>query len=286
MPINKERSREVFEYVTLNGKDKAAEHFNITYDTLSRYLRKAREFGVNITYDNKAPRLPKILLFDIETAPMQAFSWTLFKPRLSHDNIIKDWFVISWSAKWLFEAEIMGDVLTKDEALNNDDSRVVKSIWKLMDEADIIIAHNGDKFDIRKINARFLYHGMTLPSTYKTVDTLKVARKMFMLNSNKLDHLSKHLGIGEKVDTGGFDLWLDCMNGIRTAWKLMKKYNKHDVHLLYKLYQRLKPWHRTHPNHNVYNETSHKCPVCGGRTQRRGYSFTREIKSDFQLDHE
>ena len=109
MPINKERAREVFEYVTLNGKDKALEHFSVSLDSLNRYLRRAKEFGVNTTFDNKAPRLPKILLFDIETAPMQVFSWTLFKPRLSHDNIIKDWFVISWSAKWLFEAEIMGD---------------------------------------------------------------------------------------------------------------------------------------------------------------------------------
>ena len=263
MPINKDRAKEVFDFVTLNGKDKALEYFSVSLDSLNRYLRRAKEFGVNIIYENKAPRLPKILLLDIETAPMQVFSWTLFKPRLSHVNIIQDWFVISWSAKWLFEAEIMGDVLTKEEALASDDCRVIKSIWKLMDEADIIIGHNGDRFDIRKLNTRYILHKLAPPRPYQTIDTLTISRKYFLFSSNRLDYLGELIRNKGKIETN-FGLWKNCINGIESSLIEMLTYNREDVNLLEEVYIMLRPWIKSHPNMAIYSEaTDYCCPNCG-----------------------
>jgi len=143
--------------------------------------------------------LPKILLFDIETALMEVYVWGLYKQYIPHTNIIKDesgnektWYCLSWAAKWLYDETMLSDIVTPDESIARDDSRILKSIWKLIDEADIVIAQNGDKFDIRKLNARFIVNEIYPPSPFRSVDTLKVARREFQFDSNSQDYLPKH----------------------------------------------------------------------------------------------
>ena len=128
--------------------------------------------------------LPKILIFDIETTPMPVWVWDFGKQYVPHTNIVKDksgnqkfWYVLSWAAKWLYDENILSDVLTPEGAVARDDKRILDSVWKLIDEADIVIAHNGDRFDIRKLNARFILNDMNPPSPYKSIDTLKIARR-------------------------------------------------------------------------------------------------------------
>ena len=156
-----------------------------------------------------------------------------------------------------------------------DDYEIIKSLWKLLDEADIVIGHNGDAFDIKKANARFIFHGMEPPSPFKTVDTLNIARKA-KFTSNKLDSLGEHLGLGRKVDTGGFSLWEGCMNGEVKAFNKMLKYNKQDVILLEKVYNKLRPWTPRHPNLAVFKTKDERvCSHCGStHLQSRGYYKT------------
>ena len=155
---------------------------------------------------------------------------------------------------------------------------VVKKLRELLDEADIVIGHNSDAFDIKKANARFVYHGLGPPSHYQTVDTLKMARRHFKFNSNRLGHLGEHLGLGGKEATGGFETRAVCMNGDAIAWSVMKKYAKQDVDLLVDVYERLRPWATNHPNRNVIDETSHACPTCGSnKLQKRGKRTTRTM---------
>ena len=99
---------------------------------------------------------PRILLFDIETAPMMAFIWKLWKENVGLPQIISDWFIICWSAKWLYSNEIFTGCLTPEEAVKQDDKRIVTDLWELINKADIVIAYNGVAFDIPKINSRFL----------------------------------------------------------------------------------------------------------------------------------
>ena len=161
---------------------------------------------------------------------------------------------------------------------DEDDYKLVKELWDLLDKAEIVIAQNGDAFDLKKINARFIYHNLPPPSPYRTIDTLKVARRYFAFSSNKLDHLGATLGLGRKLEHEGFPLWRRCMMGDRKAWGKMKAYNKQDVLLLEKVYYRLLPWIKNHPNMGMYSDVT-SCPKCGSRSlQRRGIVTTNTSK--------
>jgi transposase-like protein len=215
--------------------------------------------------NKKVKTLPKILLFDIETAPLSAYMWSKWQKGVSDNAIITDWFILSWSAKWLFDKEVISDVVTPTEATKQDDKRVTKSLWKLLDEADIVIGHNGKKFDVRKANTKFIQHGLSLPSPYQIIDTLLHARKKFMITSNKLDYIAKFLGFEGKMSTGGFDLWVACLEGNKDALIKMNKYCDQDVRVLEDVYLKLRPFIQPHPNLGVYIEDNVKrCPSCAG----------------------
>lgn len=218
-------------------------------------------------YEAEIKHFPKILLIDIETSPFRAWVWGLYKQRISHNSIFKtngkmeNWFVISWAAKWLYDENVMSDIVTPKEAKKRDDNRIMGSIWKLLDEADIVIAHNGDRFDIRKLNARFIDNGFMPPSPYKTIDTLKVARREFAFTSYKQDYLTKHFQLEQKLSTE-FDLWIDCMNGIQERLDEMLEYNRHDVLGLEEVYLKFRPYIKNHPNLGVLMDED-VCPNCG-----------------------
>jgi len=217
------------------------------------------------------------LLFDIETAPNLGWIWGKYEQNVL--DYVNEWYVLCFAAKWLNEKETDVHALPDFHGTwgldKEDDYEVVNYLWLLLDEADIVIAHNGDQFDIRKINTRFLAHGMNPPSPYRTIDTLKVARRYFKFNSNKLDDLAQYLGIGRKVKTGGFELWKGCMSGDAASWDKMKKYNQVDVKLLEEVYLKLRPWIKNHPTVNM-GEAEMCCPNCGSNNvNRRGFSVTR-----------
>lgn len=222
----------------------------------------------------------KVLLFDIETAPNIGYTWTKYETNVI--EFIKERYMLCFAAKWLDEKNTQIHSLpdfknySKDKT---DDKELVKKLWDLIDQADVVIAHNGDKFDIKIMNARFIANGLTPPSPYKTVDTCKVARSKFGFNSNKLNDLGTVLGLGNKVETGGFSLWKGCMEGETSSWNKMKKYNKIDVILLEKIYKALRPWMTTHPNVGI-NIDRHACNHCGStNTQNRGFAYAKIHKS-------
>lgn len=212
----------------------------------------------------------KILYYDLETKPILGYAWGTYQT---------DLLTIEQDSGLLCFAYKINDGATRSLSLKDyTEKQMVKELWRLFDEADVLIAQNGDRFDMRVANKLFLKHGLNPPSPYKTVDTLKLARKYFKFDSNKLDHLARYLLGERKVSTGGMSLWIDCMNGHVSALRKMERYCRHDVNLLYQLYHKLKGWHTGHPNHNIYNGTTHKCPNCGGPTQRRGVMITKVRK--------
>lgn len=221
-------------------------------------------------------KTPRILLLDIETAPSLGYYFDLWK----EGNIVgtvRNWYILSIAWQWYGETTVHCAGLIDYSAYKKDkedDLSLAITIHDLLDQADIVIAHNGDRFDIKKINARLLRHGFSPPSPYKTVDTLKIAKKHFALDSNRLDAIGKYLGVGAKLPHTGFKLWEDCMAGDKTAWNLMKRYNKQDVVLLEKVYTILKPWMTNHPNVNVFTGKQEGCPACGGDLNKRGFSIT------------
>lgn len=215
---------------------------------------------------------PNILLFDIESSPNIGYTWGAWEQNVL--AFIQESYMLCYSYKWnggKTKVVSLPDFPDYKKDKTNDKA-LTYSLWELFNEADIIIAHNGDQFDIRYSNGRFLFHGFQPPTNYQTIDTLKIARKRFKLNSNKLDDLGRTLHIGRKVTHEGFGLWLKCMEGDERAWKRMRKYNKQDTELLYNVYQKLKPWHQNHPNLNVfYDDTRPACSTCRSIVvQRKG----------------
>ena len=221
--------------------------------------------------------MPKILFIDIETSPILANVWGLWKQNISLDMIEDDWYIMSFSAKWLGER----DVLYMDTRMSpENDGIIVRKIWSLFDEADFVIAHNGDKFDVKKINTRFILNGLQPPSPYKTVDTLKLARGSFAFTSNKLAFLTDKLCTEKKMDHGkypGYKLWKECMAGNMEAWNEMEAYNKQDVVSLEELYLALRPWAKNHPVFSMFTPQVEEvvCPRCGSTSlQKRGKYIT------------
>lgn len=223
----------------------------------------------------------KILVMDIETSPSLGAYFQLYR----EGNIVwteRDWYVMSWVAKWEGSNTIIARSLpdyTNYKKNPEDDSALLKDLHKLVDLADIVVAHNGKSFDVKKINARFIINGLKPPTPYKVVDTKLVAKKYFGFESNKLTDLGRYFGLGEKMDTGGIDLWRDCLRGDLKAWRKMVRYNIQDVVLLEKIYLHMRPWMTDHPNMNLTNETNCNCPNCGSNDlQRRGFALTRTTK--------
>src|ERR1035437_5750157 len=200
------------------------------------------------------PKRPKICFFDIETAPSLGYFWG----KLWETNIIDvqaPWYMLSFAYKWLGENKIHTRALPDYPIFKKDkenDKELVEDLHDLFDQADILIAHNGDRFDIRKTNARFIMQGLRPPSPYKTIDTLKAARRHFQFESNKLNDLGQYLKLGRKLPHTGFDLWKRCMTGEKAAWQTMRDYNARDVELLEKVYEKLKPYMTNHPDLGVY----------------------------------
>jgi hypothetical protein len=158
------------------------------------------------------------------------------------------------------------------------DKRILKGIWKLIDEADIVVTQNGKRFDIKKLNARFLINGFKPPSSFKQIDTLELAKKNFGFTSNKLEYMADKINTKYKKlkheEFSGFELWRECLKGNLKAWKCMEKYNKYDVLSLEELYLKLSPWDPT-INFNLYTGTHNTVCNCGNkRFESKGYAYT------------
>lgn len=214
---------------------------------------------------------PKVLFFDIETAPILGYVWGLFDQNVGLNQIEKDWHVLSWCAKWQGDRGIMYSDQRRAKIIE-DDKAILKEIWKLLDEADVVVTQNGISFDVKKLNARFILHGFQPPSSFRHIDTLRIAKKHFAFTSNKLEYLSDNLNKKFKKQKhkkfAGFDLWKQCLAGNKQAWDEMRRYNKYDVLALEELYNKLVPWDAS-INFNVYHDGLETACKCGSTEFRR-----------------
>lgn len=222
----------------------------------------------------------KILILDIETAPILAHVWRTWKENVGLNQISHDWYILSFSAKWLGAKRVMYEDQSKAAQIE-DDTDLMRKLHALLDEADIVVAHNGRRFDLKKINARFILRGMTPPSPYEIVDTLDIAKQNFAFTSNRLQYLTDQLCTEKKMSHAkfpGFELWAQCLKGNPLAWKEMARYNKQDVISLEELYLILRPWAVGHPNIGaIEGADGHACPKCGSaEVIQKGFRFTKQ----------
>lgn len=205
----------------------------------------------------------KVLIYDLETAPLLAHIWHPADDYVSHERLIHDSFLLTWSAKWHGEKKIHSGVVTGREARAQNDARIVGDLAAMIREADFLVAHNADRFDIPMFNNRLLVLGQEPMGPKRTIDTLKLAKRNFRLAYNKLDYLGEVLGLGKKLKTD-FQLWKDCYAGDEKALARMLRYNRQDVALLELVFDRLLPYVKNVPRlveAATLGQTA--CPFCG-----------------------
>lgn len=225
----------------------------------------------------------KILIFDIETAPVLAYVWGLKDQNVAVNQIHQDWYVIAWAAKWYGDPASKTIYRDQRGAKNIEDDRsILRDLWKLLDAADIVITQNGKNFDTPKLNARFIEHGMQPPSPYKHLDTYQIVRNAAKFTSNKLEYLTEKLCTKYKKlkheKFPGFALWAECLKGNTAAWNEMRRYNKHDVLATEELYTKIRAWApQNAPRAYNIGHLTNQCGTCGhiGKMISRGYNYTR-----------
>ncbi len=227
---------------------------------------------------------PKVLILDIESSPLKSYTWSLFNNFVALNQVNAEWFLLSYSAKWLGEDEIFYDDM-RGKVDSEDDTHLLAQLWQLLNDADIVVGQNSKRFDTKKINARFIMNGYKPPSSYKQIDTLEIAKRHFAFTSNKLEWLSDKLNQNYKKlshsNFAGFELWKGMLEDNIDAWEECEDYNKHDVLATEELYLTLAPWDSKHPNFNLYHHESEHICRCGSKNVvRHGYAYTG--KSKFQ----
>lgn len=216
---------------------------------------------------------PRVLLFDIETSlqPVAVFSLAN-QDWINPENILAERHLVSVCWKWFGESKVYSVSLLNDPKRfakdPHDDKHVCEVFHKVLNEADCVIGHNSDNFDIKYLKTRMLIHGMATLPPITSLDTYKVLKQNFMLNSNKLDYAGHVLGLGRKKSTPK-GLWLDVLAGSKKAIKVMVDYNKRDVTLLEDVFKKLVPYIPNHVSRELFGGTG--CPRCGShKIQSRG----------------
>ena len=206
---------------------------------------------------------PQVLFYDLECTLSKSYHFGQYKQNLSVKQQVQEGHLLSHAWVWGDEP-VVGSILTREEVLNHDPERLVLEAWALFDNADIIVAHYGKKFDIPKMNGYFLKYGLQPPSPYKVVDTKEISSKKFLLPFNSLEYLAKALGVQQKIDNSGIQLWIDCDHGKQEALDEMLAYNIGDVEALRDVYNRLITWDNNGVNMALYNDEHEAlCTHCG-----------------------
>ena len=185
-----------------------------------------------------------------------------------------------FSAKWFSDPDA-SMIFKSEQGGKRKRKAMLEAVWQLLDETDMVVHYNGRRFDIPMLNRDFIKMGLGPPAPYQQVDLLLVVRSCFRFPSNKLAHIIKELDIGEKLKHDGSGIWRRCMKGEAKAWRIMEKYNRHDVDQTEKLYWRLLPWIHNHPNHGLFQHKLEHivCTNCGsGNLRSKGWTYTKTQK--------
>ena len=253
----------------------AARSLELPYGQVRGYVEWQQATDEQETAEKDAGAL-SVLFFDIETAPLLAHVWRAYTEFVPSIMMVHDSFMLTWSAKWMGRDEMISASLTGQEARLQTDERIVVLLADLIREADVIVAHNVDGFDLPMFNSRLLMLGLEALGPTQTIDTLKLAKKNFRLSHNKLDYLAEQLGLGRKIKTD-FDLWLDAYHGDEDAIREMLTYNQHDVTLLEAVFHRITPY--VSRLTRLFDPQGFKTTACGhcghDSWQSRGYYRTQ-----------
>lgn len=221
---------------------------------------------------------PKILTLDIETAPLQGYFWGLFDQTIGLNQLSKDWYILSYGAKWADGPVFYEDVI--DDGFS--DERIVRNLRTLLDQADIVVTQNGVKFDIRKIRSRWMFYEIPEPSRFAQVDVQVQNRRLAMHTSQKLQYTAEYVAKSYKdqhANFPGFELWREIIEKrprAEEARQEMRTYCMQDVEATWEVYLKTRHRIQNHPNVALYyDDDVMRCRVCGStELEEIGKSYT------------
>lgn len=261
--------------------------------TLTQSQKRANRASTNLV--PPPTEGPRILVFDIETFPALGYYWNIWQTNIIATK--EDYHLLSFAYAWWVDGELTEtqyvalDHAPRWKPGSSDDKYVAERLWWLLDQSTHIVAHNLQKFDEKKSNTAFRKNGLTAPSPYRTIDTLKEYKRYFGDNSNSLNEIARSNNLGAKVDHPGFVMWLGYKYGDPEWMKLMEEYTHHDVVLLGKVYELLIPWmgrpgNYRGLNHGFWHPGETVCPSCAStHLVKRGFreSVYQTGVSEFQV---
>lgn len=230
----------------------------------------------------------RMLMLDIETIPDKGYFWGIWNQNIGINQITDPGGLVCFAAKWYGQDEI-----EFYSQWDDGDLKMALEAWRLLDECDVVVHFYGRRFDIPHFNTAFLLQGFPPPSPFKQIDLKESVGKQFRFTSNKLQFVSRVLGLEGKEEHEGFPMWDKLMNEPRRngerpfsneveidAKARMEIYNKRDVFLLDEVYEAILPWIPNHPHRHLY-EDGRGCPTCGADVEfmaQEGYSYTKLSK--------
>lgn len=241
-------------------------HYKGGEELRDKFKKERRRRGIPAR-DNKgkiiypAKQSPKILVFDIENSYVTSATWGINKQYINRGQILEDWFMLSYAAKWLYDETVFSGVLTPKEAVKRSDKRICEEMYNLLNECDIAITYNGNSYDVPKINTRLIINKIQPPAPYKSIDLYQTVSRNFAFTSKAMDYVNYTLELERKKQTEGMDLWIRAVAGEQKALDDMSSYNIQDVVALQEQYLVLRPWIKNHPSIGLYHDSIE--PMCG-----------------------
>jgi len=222
------------------------------------------------------PREPMVFVYDIECTGLLGYSYGMWETNIHKVmeypillSFAYTWYDISRANDPTYKPKIICRTLADTDTYEvnpKDDTLLIKELYALRNQADVLIGHNSKQFDDKVSNMFFMkYNNLNPPVPVQQLDTKIMAKQIGRFPSNSLNQLADFFGIGHKTETTHADLWFDSITGGKDGRKAMKKmavYNKQDVNLTIGVYQRLKPWYRTPVNFARIANLELACPNC------------------------
>ena len=160
---------------------------------------------------------------------------------ISPNQLIEPARTICFAWKWLGE-----DTVNFAAEWKGGHYKMVQKAHEVLDEADYVVGWNSKGFDCKHLRTEFIKNGFNPPSPHRDIDLMLTAKRNFGFMSNRLSFVAEELGAGQKLETGGANLWRTLRYGkgaeLKEAQQLMEQYNKQDVLLTEELYDIMLPW--------------------------------------------
>lgn len=199
------------------------------------------------------------LYWDIEMLPGVFYGWSMYSEPFQQ---IENTTISMISYRWDGEDEVHSIHLNEKQYNKNirNEKPIIKEFLKVVNQADVMVAHNGDKFDWKKFNFKVAKYNLKPVKKPILVDTLKMVKQEMSADSHRLGDLCREFNLPVKIPlNGGFTA---AFRGYGKYLELVN-YNRQDIICLEMLYNYIKPHCRPKYDVSKLDNKNRACSSCG-----------------------